>query len=59
MSPSSDTYSERSADIVDARNVAIAEVVVNGGDVDAAMEKYVNTVGSLIDQILEELNTAE
>lgn len=58
-SPSSDTYSERSADIVDARNVAIAEVVVNGGDVDAAMEKYVNTVGSLIDQILEELNTAE
>lgn len=59
VSPSSDTYSERSADIVDARNVAIAEVVVNGGDVDAAMEKYVNTVGSLIDQILEELNTAE
>lgn len=58
-SPSSDTYSERSADIVDARNVAISEVVVNGGDVDAAMEKYVNTVGSLIDQILEELNSAE
>ncbi len=58
-SPSSDTYSERSADIVDARNIAISEVVVSGGDVDAAMEKYVNTVGSLIDQILEELNAAE
>lgn len=59
VSPSSDTYSERSADIVDARNVAIAEVVVSGGDVDAAMEKYVNTVGSLVDQILAELNSAE
>lgn len=59
VSPSSDTYSERSADIVDARNIAISEVVVNGGDVDAAMEKYVNTVGALIDQILAELNAAE
>jgi len=58
-SPSSDTYSERSADIVDARNVAIADVVVNGGDVDAAMQKYVDTVGSLVEQILAELNAAE
>lgn len=58
-SPSSDTYSERSAEIIDARDVVIAEVVVNGGDVDAAMQKYVSDVGSLVDQILEELNSAE
>lgn len=58
-SPASDTYSERSAEIIDARNVAISEVVVNGGDVDAAMEKYVKTVGSLVEQILNELNSAE
>lgn len=55
-SPASDTYSERSADIIDARNVAISEVVVNGGDVDAAMQKYQDTVGALVDQILAELN---
>ncbi|MDE7273828.1 MAG: ABC transporter substrate-binding protein [Lachnospiraceae bacterium] len=57
--PASDTYSERSAEIIDARDVVIAEVVVNGGDVDAAMQKYVSDVGSLVDQILEELNSAE
>ncbi|MCM1027342.1 MAG: ABC transporter substrate-binding protein [Roseburia sp.] len=59
VSPSSDTYSERSADIVDARAVAISSVVVSGGDVDAAMETYKASVGSLIDQILAELNAAE
>lgn len=58
-SPASPTYSERSSEITDARDVAISTVVVNGGDVDAAMEAYVNTVGSLVDQILEELNSAE
>ncbi|MDE6219460.1 MAG: ABC transporter substrate-binding protein, partial [Lachnospiraceae bacterium] len=57
--PASDTYSERSAEIIDARDVVIAEVVVNGGDVDAAMQKYVSDVGSLVDQILEELNSEE
>lgn len=58
-SPASDTYSERSAEVIDARDVVIAEVVVNGGDVDAAMQKYVSSVGSLVDQILEELNSAQ
>lgn len=58
-SPASPTYSERSSEILDARDVAISSVVVNGGDVDAAMETYVNTVGPLVDQILEELNSAE
>lgn len=58
-SPSSNTYSERSADIVDARNVAISAVVVNGGDVDAAMDAYRAAVGDIIDQILAELNNPE
>ncbi len=57
--PASETYSERSAEIIDARDVVIAEVVVNGGDVDAAMQKYTSSVGSLVDQILEELNSAQ
>ncbi|MDE7029703.1 MAG: ABC transporter substrate-binding protein, partial [Lachnospiraceae bacterium] len=57
--PASDTYSERSAEIIDARDVVIAEVVVNNGDVEAAMQKYTSTVGSLVDQILEELNSAQ
>jgi len=29
---------------------------VDGGDVDAAMQTYVDTVGSIIDQCLAELN---
>lgn len=59
ISPSSETYSERSADIVDARNVAISSVVVNGGNVDDAMAAYKASVGSLIDQILAELNNPD
>lgn len=59
VSPSSETYSERSADIVDARNVAISAVVVNGGNVDDAMAAYKASVGELIDQILAELNNPE
>ena len=58
-SPTSPTYSERSAEIMDARDVAISSVVVQGGDVDAAMDTYKATVGTLVDQILEELNSAE
>ena len=58
-SPSSTTYTDNAGAIVDAQNVAIAEVVENGGDVDAAIDTYVATVGGIIDQILEELNAAE
>jgi hypothetical protein len=29
---------------------------MEGGDVDAAMQTYVDTVGTIIDQILSELN---
>ena len=43
----------------DAKLAAITEVVVNGGDVDAAMDTYVATVGSIVDQCLSELNAAE
>ena len=59
VSPASETYTDRSEEIIRARDVALASVVVNGGDVDAAMEEYVNSVGSLIEQILAELNSGE
>ena len=42
--------------IYDAKLAAITSVVVDGGDVDAAMQTYVDTVGSIIDQCLAELN---
>lgn len=58
-SPSSDTYTDNSGTIVDAKNVAIAEVVENGGDVDAAVQTYIDTVGGIVEQILAELNAAE
>ncbi len=59
ISPVSETYTNESGTIYDAKLAVITEVVVNGGDVDAAMETYVSTVGSIIDQCLAELNTAE
>lgn len=59
ISPVSETYTNESGTIYDAKLAAITEVVVNGGDVDAAMDTYVSTVGSIIDQCLAELNTAE
>ncbi len=58
-SPSSDTYTNEAGTIDDAKAAVVTAVVVEGGDVDAAMETYVNTVGSIIDQCLAELNGAE
>lgn len=55
-SPSSETYTNETGTIYDAQLACITEVVVNGGDVDAAMAAYVATVGSIIDQCLSELN---
>ena len=55
-SPASETYTNESGNIYDAKMAVISSVVVDGGDVDAAMETYVNTVGATIDQILSELN---
>ena len=34
----------------------IAEVVVKGGNVDAAMDNYVKTTQDMVDEILSELN---
>lgn len=59
ISPASETYTNESGTIYDAKLAVITEVVVNGGDVDAAMDTYVSTVGSIVDQCLSELNAAE
>ncbi|MDE7232894.1 MAG: hypothetical protein K2N37_07470 [Lachnospiraceae bacterium] len=56
ISPVSDTYTNETGTIYDAKLAAITAVVVEGGDVDAAMQTYVDTVGSIIDQCLAELN---
>ncbi len=58
-SPSSDTLTEYSGTIDDAKNVVISSVIVDGTDVDAAMQTYVDTVGAVVDQVLTELNSAE
>ena len=42
--------------IHDAKLAVITKVVVEGGNVDEAMQTYVDTVGSTIDQCLAELN---
>lgn len=59
ISPASETYTNETGTIYDAKLAVITEVVVNGGDVDSAMDTYVSTVGSIIDQCLSELNAAE
>lgn len=56
VSPVSETFTNESGTIYDAKLAAITAVVVEGGDVDAAMQTYVDTVGSIIDQCLAELN---
>ena len=56
VSPVSETYTNETGTIYDAKLAVITEVVVNGGDVDAAMQTYVDTVGSIIDKCLTELN---
>ena len=58
-SPVSDTLTNEAGTINDAKNAVISKVVVEGGDIDAAIEEYKNTVGSIIDQALQELNSAE
>ena len=56
QSPTSETYTNESGTIYDAKLAVITAVVVDGGDVDAAMETYVSSVGGIIDQCLSELN---
>ncbi len=55
-SPSSETYTNESGNIHDAKMAAISSVVIDGGDVEAAMKVYVETVGAVVDQCLTELN---
>ena len=55
-SPVSETFTNESGTIYDAKLACITTVVVDGGDVEAAMQTYVDTVGSIVDQCLTELN---
>ena len=59
ISPASETYTNETGTIYDAKLAVVTEVVVNGGDVEAAMANYVATVGGIIDQCLAELNATE
>lgn len=56
ISPVSETFTNESGTIYDAKLAVITKVVVEGGDVDSAMQTYVDTVGSIVDQCLAELN---
>lgn len=56
-SPSSETLTNESGTINDAKNQVVTKVVTEGMDVDAAMnDLYVNAVGSTVELILSELN---
>lgn len=55
-SPVSETFTNESGTIYDAKLAVVTAVVVDGGDVDAAMQTYVDTVGTIVDQCLSELN---
>lgn len=57
VSPMSETYTNEAGTIYDAKMAAVSSVVVEGGDVDAAMQKYQDTVGAIIEQCLDELNS--
>ena len=54
--PVSETFTNETGTIYDAKLAVITKVVVEGGDIDEAMQGYVDTVGSIIDQCLAELN---
>lgn len=56
VSPVSETFTNESGTIYDAKLAVITKVVVEGGDIDEAMQGYQDTVGSIIDQCLAELN---
>lgn len=56
VAPVSETFTNENGTIYDAKLAVVTKVVVEGGDVDAAMQTYVDTVGNTIDQCLAELN---
>ena len=55
-SASCDAITNYGGTITDAKNAVIADVVVKGGSVDAAMENYVKTTQNMVTEILEQLN---
>ena len=55
-SASCDAITNYGGTITDARNTVISEVVVKGGDVDAAMANYVKATQDMVDEILGQLN---
>lgn len=57
--PVSETFTNESGTIHDAMMAVITAVVVDGGEVEPAMQTYVDTVGPIIDQCLAELNAAQ
>ena len=57
--PVSETFTNESGTIHDAKMAVITAVVVDGGEVEPAMQTYVDTVGPIIDQCLAELNAAQ
>ena len=58
-SPASETYTNETGTIYDAKLAVITAVVVEGGDVETAMADYVSSVGAIVDQCLAELNATE
>ena len=54
--PASETYTEYSGDINDAKTKAIAKIITEGVDVDTAMAEYVATVGAQVEEVLADLN---
>ncbi len=58
-SPSSETLTEAAGTIKDAKDKVVSAVIVDGADVDTAMEGYVAEVGDIVAQILDELNSAQ
>lgn len=59
LAPSCVTYTNEAGTIYDAKMTAITMAVVEGQDVDVAMEAYKTAAGAVIDQCLEELNGAD
>jgi multiple sugar transport system substrate-binding protein/putative aldouronate transport system substrate-binding protein len=55
-SPSCETWTEYSGEIISARGEAISKVVSGQSTVDEAMAEYVKAVGEYVDQALSELN---
>ena len=54
--PASETYSNYSGDINDAKTKAVAKIVTEGVAVEEAMAEYVKTVGAQVEEVLADLN---